>query len=203
MRVTAETFSNRNNRVTSGRTNRALPKPPPRKKARQRHRGEAQLKKKLERKVIGFHVFLSCLVLFPAPRQANSYLGPLIIPCPPLPSPAKKKILGAARGDKKQKHFYNTKKLLARVRRLRQDEGYDHAVEAKGFGEDKNEDHSHEKAFLLTHRAHPRISHDSDRHACCQTAVDVWRDIFHMVCGPWAEKEKEARRENRQKNGYC
>lgn len=54
---------------------------------------------------------------------------------------------------------------------LRQDKGYDHAVEAERFGEDKNEDHSDEKTLLLAYGAHPCVSHDSDCHACCQTAV--------------------------------
>ena len=56
---------------------------------------------------------------------------------------------------------------------LRQDKGYDHAVKAERFGEDKNEDHADEKTLLLSYGAHPCVSHDPDCHACCQTAVGV------------------------------
>lgn len=86
---------------------------------------------------------------------------PLRLPPSPLPSPSQ-----LPRNTLKDKQYNPSKRRLARVRRLREDESYDHAVKAQRLGEDKNEDHSDEETLLLTYGAHTRVSHDSDGHSC-------------------------------------
>ncbi|CAE8617550.1 unnamed protein product [Polarella glacialis] len=49
-------------------------------------------------------------------------------------------------------------------------QAHDQAVQAKGLGENKDEDHADEEAWLLGICAHPGVSHDADGQACCQRA---------------------------------